>query len=83
MQALEAIDVLELVTVTGGDGESPATNREQTSANGNLGVTVRGTQVGLQGGYSNETVKTNPAQCAQDVRRAGGSPTDILKCYGK
>jgi|KBSMisStaDraftv2_1062788.scaffolds.fasta_scaffold1865857_1 hypothetical protein len=87
MHALEAIDLLELVTVTGGaDGDpppTPNTNREQTTANGNLGVTYKGTQVGLQGGYSNETVKTDPAQCAQDVRRAGGTPTDILKCYGR
>ena len=86
MHAFEAIDTLELVTVTGGaegDPATPDTNREQTTANGNLGVTYKGTQVGLQGGYSSETVKTDPAQCAQDVRRAGGSPTDILKCYGK
>jgi len=86
MHVFEAIDTLELVTVTGGaegDPATPDTNREQTTANGNLGVTYKGTQVGLQGGYSSETVKTDPAQCAQDVRRAGGSPTDILKCYGK
>jgi hypothetical protein len=86
MHAFETIDTLELVTVTGGaegDPPTPNTNREQTTANGNLGVTYKGTQVGLQGGYSSETVKTDPAQCAQDVRRAGGSPTDILKCYGK
>jgi hypothetical protein len=83
MHAFEAIDVLELVTVTGGEGDAPATNTESTSANGNLGVTVKGTQVGLQGGYESKTTKTDPAQCAQDIRRAGGSSTDILKCYGK
>jgi hypothetical protein len=83
MHAFEAIDVLALVTVTGGDGEGPATNTESTTANGNLGVTYKGTQVGLQGGFEDKTTKTDPAQCAQDVRRAGGSPTDILKCYGK
>lgn len=86
MHAFEAIDSLELVTVTGGaDGDTPApaTNREETSANGNIGVTVKGTQVGVQGGYSSETVKTDPAQCAQDIRRAGGTTADILACYGK
>lgn len=85
MHAFEAIDVLELVTVTGGaDGDPPATpNTEETSANGNLGVTYKGTQVGLQGGFDTKSSKTDPAQCAQDVRRAGGSPTDILKCYGR
>lgn len=84
MHAFVAIDLLELVTVTGGgNGDSPATNTEETSANGNLGVTVRGTQVGLQGGYHSKTVKTDPAQCAQDVRRSGGTTTDILKCYGR
>lgn len=81
MHAFEAIDVLELVTVTGGDGG--ATNTEETSANGNLGVTYKGTQVGLQGGFDSKSSKTDPAQCAQDVRRAGGSPTDVLKCYGR
>lgn len=54
MHALEAIDLDELVTVTGGaDGDPPATpntNREQASAAGNPGVTVRGTQAGLLGG---------------------------------
>jgi hypothetical protein len=84
MHAFEAIDVLALVTVTGGaEGDPPAQNTEETTANGNLGVTYKGTQIGLQGGYDDKTVKTNPAQCAQDVRRAGGSATDILKCYGK
>jgi hypothetical protein len=84
MHAFEAIDLLELVTVTGGaEGDPPALNTEETSANGNAGVTFRGTQVGLQGGYDSKTAKTDPAQCAQDVRRAGGATTDILKCYGK
>lgn len=83
MHAFEAIDLLELVTVTGGAGDPPAANTEETSANGNLGVTYKGTQVGLQGSYDSKTIKTDPAQCAQDVRRAGGSPTDILKCYGR
>jgi hypothetical protein len=84
MHAFEAIDVLELVTVTGGaEGDPPAQNTEETSANGNLGLTVRGAQIGLQGGYDDKTIKTDAAQCAQDIRRAGGSATDILKCYGK
>ena len=84
MHTFEAIDVLALVTVTGGaDGDPPAANTEQTSANGNLGVTYGPAQVGLQGGYDSKTIKTDPAQCAQDVKRAGGGVSDILKCYGK
>lgn len=84
MQALEAIDLLELVTVTGGaDGDQPPMNTEETNAGANLGVTYKGDQYGLQGSFSTKTSKEAAAQCAQDVRAAGGSPTDILKCYGK
>ena len=52
MHALEAIDLDELVTVTGGtegDPVTPDTTREQ-NATGNSGVTLRGTQTGLLGG---------------------------------
>jgi hypothetical protein len=77
MSNFTSIDLSALVTVTGGD------NTETTKANGNVGVTVKGTQVGVQGGYESSTSKSDPAQCAADVRKAGGSPTDILKCYGK
>ena len=83
MHAFVAIDLLELVTVTGGEGDAPAPNTEETSGSGNLGVTYKGTQVGLQGQYGTKTSKQTPAQCAQDIRAAGGTPTDILKCYGK
>ncbi|HEX3474828.1 MAG TPA: hypothetical protein VHT91_07285 [Kofleriaceae bacterium] len=54
MHTLEAIDLDELVTVTGGaDGDPPATpdtSREQTLASSNPGVPARGTQAGLLGG---------------------------------
>jgi len=84
MHAFEAIDSLELVTVTGGaDGDTPPLNTEETNGSGNIGVTYKGTQVGVQGSYDSKTAKTDPAQCAQDVRRAGGTTADILACYGK
>jgi hypothetical protein len=41
MHAFDAIDILELVTVTGGDGEPPTTNREQTRASAPCAQDVR------------------------------------------
>jgi hypothetical protein len=73
------VDLATLVTVTGGADQAP--NTSQTKANGNVGVTYKGTQVGVQGGYESSTQKTNPAQCATDVRAAGGTAADVLKCY--
>jgi hypothetical protein len=81
MSNFSNIDLAALVTVTGG-GDT-ATNTDSTKVNGNVGVTYKGTQVGVQGGYETSTTKTDPAQCATDVRKAGGSATDVLKCYGK
>jgi hypothetical protein len=83
MSSFPPIDLATLVTVTGGaDGDPPgAPNTDSTKANGNIGVTYKGTQVGVQGGYESTSTKTNPAQCASDVRAAGGTAADVLKCY--
>jgi hypothetical protein len=80
MSNFSNLDLAALVTVTGG---ADAPNTDSTKANGNVGVTYKGTQVGVQGGYESSTTKTDAAQCATDVRKAGGSPADLLKCYGK
>lgn len=79
MSNFASIDLENLVTVTGG-ADAP-TNTSTTKANGNIGVTYKGTQVGIQGGYESSTAKSNPAQCAADVRAAGGTPADVLSCY--
>lgn len=80
MSNFASIDLETLVTVTGGN-DTPAPNTESTKANGNIGVTYKGTQVGIQGGYERSATRTNPAQCAADVRAAGGTPADVLSCY--
>jgi hypothetical protein len=75
------LDLAALVTVTGGADGAP--NTSETKGSGNVGVTYKGTKVGVQLDGSTSTTRTDPAQCASDVRQAGGTPTDILKCYGK
>lgn len=73
MPGFEPIDALALVTVTGGgDGDSPQ-SCTTTTVSGGLGP--------LRGEYKSQTCKTNEAQCAEDVRAAGGSAADVLKCY--
>ena len=76
-----SLELATLVTVTGGDGGAP--NTDTTKANTNIGVTYKGTQVGVQGGFETGTTKSDPSQCASEVRKAGGTPTDVLRCYGK
>lgn len=80
MSNFTSIDLSTLVTITGGADPS-APNTSETRANGNIGVTYKGTQIGIQGGYESSTHKTNPAQCGADVRAAGGTAADVLKCY--
>ena len=72
MPGFESIDALALCSVTGGDGDSPQ-SCTTTSLRGGLGP--------LSGEYRTQTCRTNEQQCAQDVRAAGGSATDVLKCY--
>jgi hypothetical protein len=81
MSNFTSLDLATLVTVTGGDGSAP--NTDTTKANTNIGVTYKGTQVGVQGGFETGTTRSDPAQCSADVRKAGGTPADLLKCYGK
>jgi hypothetical protein len=78
MSNLPSLELATLVTVTGGQS---APNTSQTKVNGNVGVTVKGVQVGVQGSYEDSATRTNPAQCAQDVRAAGGTASDVLRCY--
>ncbi|MBP8805398.1 MAG: hypothetical protein KBG48_06350 [Kofleriaceae bacterium] len=79
MSNFAAIELSALEAVTGGNGAAP--NQTTTKATGNLGVTYKGTQVGVQGGYESSTTRTNPAECAAQVRAAGGSPSQILDCF--
>jgi hypothetical protein len=73
MPGLESIDALALCTVTGG-ADDPPQSCTTTTIRGGLGP--------LSGEYQTQSCRTNEQQCAQDVRAAGGSATDVLKCYG-
>jgi hypothetical protein len=72
MPGLEPIDALALCRVTGGEGAPP-----QSCST----TTVRGSLGPLSGEVKTQTCRTNEQQCAQDVRAAGGTPTDVLRCY--
>lgn len=72
MAGFESIDALALCSVTGGEGD-PSQSCTTTTLRGGLGP--------LSGEYRTQTCRTNEQQCAQDVRAAGGSATDVLKCY--
>jgi hypothetical protein len=72
MPGFEPIDALALVAVTGGDGDPPQ-SCTTTSLSGGFGP--------LSAEYKSQTCTTNEQQCARDVRAAGGSAADVLKCY--
>jgi hypothetical protein len=78
MSNFTVLELTSLITVTGG---ADAPNTTETKASGNIGVTVKGTQVGVQGNYEDRATRTDAAQCASDVRKAGGSASDVLRCY--
>ena len=73
MPGFEPIDPLALGCVTGGADGDPPQSCTTTTIRGGLGP--------LSGEYQSQTCKTNEQQCAQDVRSAGGSAADVLKCY--
>jgi hypothetical protein len=79
MSNFTAIDLDVLGSVTGGAGDAPNTAR--TKVDGNIGVTYKDTKVGVQGGYETSTARTNPAECAAQVRAAGGDAAQILDCF--
>ena len=84
MPTFTTIDLDALNTVNGGQ-QAPtpeAPNTTNNRANANIGVTYRGTQVGVQGEVAQSTTRSNAAQCAQDVRAAGGTAADVRACYG-
>ena len=72
MPGLEPIDALALCRVTGGETAPPQSCTT---------TTVRGSLGPLSGEVRSQTCRTNEQQCAQDVRAAGGSAADVLKCY--
>ena len=75
MTGFESIDALELSDVTGGaPGDPPQQSCSTTTVSGGIGP--------LRGEYKSQTCKTNEVQCAEDVSKAGGTATDVLKCYG-
>jgi hypothetical protein len=74
--SFEAIDLVTLAHVCGGDGGSGT----GTDINGNIGVTVPtkagNVQVGIQGGY--KSTQSDYATCANGVRAMpGATPADI------
>jgi len=73
MPGFEPIDALALVCVTGGADGDPPQSCTTTTLRGGFGP--------LSGEYTTQTCRTNEQQCAQDVRAAGGSAADVLKCY--
>jgi hypothetical protein len=73
MPGFEPIDALALCAVTGGAEGDPPQSCTTTTLRGGFGP--------LSGEYKTQTCRTNEQQCAQDVRAAGGSATDVLKCY--
>lgn len=74
MPGFEPIDALVLCTVTGG-GDRDSQSCTTTTISGGLGP--------LHGQVTTQSCRTNEQQCAQDVRAAGGSATDVLKCYAQ
>lgn len=73
MLGFEPIDALALCAVTGGGEGDPPQSCSTTTIRGGFGP--------LSGEYQTQTCRTNEQQCAQDVRAAGGSAADVLKCY--
>jgi hypothetical protein len=73
MPGFEPIDALALGCVTGGADGDPPQSCTTTTIRGGIGP--------LSGEVQTQTCRTNEQQCAQDVRAAGGSATDVLKCY--
>jgi hypothetical protein len=73
MPGFEPIDALALASVTGGADGDPPQSCTTTTIRGGLGP--------LSGEYKTQTCRTNEQQCAKDVLAAGGSATDVLKCY--
>jgi hypothetical protein len=76
MTGFEPIDALALSDVTGGAPGDPPPQQSCTT------TTLSGGLGPLRGEYKSQSCKTNEVQCAEDVARAGGSATDVLKCYG-
>lgn len=79
--AFASIDLLSLETVTGGaDSGKDESGPNRTGGSFNIGATVRGTQIGIQGeGHVN---KTDYATCVSETRAAGGGPADIRQTCG-
>jgi hypothetical protein len=73
MPGFEPIDALALCAVTGGADGDPPQSCSTTTLRAGFGP--------LSGEYQTQTCRTNEQQCAQDVRAAGGSASDVLKCY--
>ena len=73
MPGLESIDALALCTVTGGADGDPPQSCTTTTVRGGIGP--------LSGELQTQSCRTNEQQCARDVRAAGGSAADVLKCY--